>query len=326
MGSRIIRLFFILFSYGSLSAQMPEVVFMPHWLPQAQFAGYYVAQAKGFYEEAGIKVKIVHPSASIMPTESLLSGKVDVISLFLVTAMTTVGNGAEIVNIAQMSQNSALLFVTKKSKNIKTIQELNGKKIGIWKSGFDEIPKSLVNSLNLKVTWVPILSSINMFMLDGVDAMTVMWYNEYDQIINAGYNPEELNTFFFSRQGCNMPEDGLYCLKNTYNTRKQDLRKFAEASLKGWEYAENHPEEAIEIVLEVMKKNHIPTNYAHQQWMLEKVLQLMKPPSEKGNKGYLSKITYEKDANKLLSNGFLKSIVPYSEFFMPVLSFKINDQ
>jgi len=326
MTSRIVRLFVILFSCGSLSAQMPEVVFMPHWLPQAQFAGYYVAQEKGFYEEAGIKVKIVHPSASIMPTESLLSGKVDVISLFLVTAMTTVGNGAEMVNIAQMSQNSALLFVTKKSKNIKTIQELSGKKIGIWKSGFDEIPKSLVNSLNIKVIWVPILSSINMFMLDGVDAMTVMWYNEYDQIINAGYNPEELNTFFFSRHGCNMPEDGLYCLKNTYNTRKQDLRKFAEASLKGWEYAETHPEETIEIVLEVMKKNHIPTNYAHQQWMLEKVLELMKPPLEKGNKGYLSEITYEKAAKKLLSNGFLKSITPYSEFFKPVLSFKNDDQ
>ena len=53
--------YFLLWSYA-LQAQ--RIVFTPQWTPQSQFAGYYVAQEKGFYQEAGIEVIIKHPSAS----------------------------------------------------------------------------------------------------------------------------------------------------------------------------------------------------------------------------------------------------------------------
>nr|HPR33913.1 ABC transporter substrate-binding protein [Prolixibacteraceae bacterium] len=179
-------LIILIFTRGILLfGQLPEITFTPHWLPQAQFAGYYMALEKGIYTAEGVDVTIVHPSAAVMATEKLLSGESDVISLFLITALSVKDKGVDLVNIAQFSQNSALLFVAKKSKNIRLLDDLNQKRIGIWKSGFDEVPKALVNSHNFKVTWVPILSSVNMFMMDGVDAMTVMWYNEYDQIINA---------------------------------------------------------------------------------------------------------------------------------------------
>ena len=76
------------------------------------------------------------------------------------------------------------MIVDKKKKNFKSIKDLQNKRIGIWKSGFDEIPKALIAANRINVTWVPILSSINMFIEDGIDAMTVMSYNEYDQIIS----------------------------------------------------------------------------------------------------------------------------------------------
>lgn len=310
---------FTLLYIPEVNGQKGTITFMPQWLPQAQFAGYYMAMEKGFYKDEGVDVKIVHPSASLIATESLKNGDVDVISLFLVSAITSVDKGVNLVNIAQLSQNSGLLFVTKKDKNITSIRDLNGKKVGIWKSGFDEIPKSVIQTHNLKVTWVPLLSSVNMFMMDGIDVMTVMWYNEYDQIINSGYNPEELKTFFFSDLGFNIPEDGLYCLDSTYQNKKDELQKFVRATLKGWEYARNHQEETIQVVLNYMKKEHVPTNYAHQKWMLEKVLQLMKPKATHVKNGVLQLEHFNKAQDHLFNGKFISKKINYSDFFKPVL-------
>ena len=317
--SLFLILFFIISNFLYAQTTYSKIRFMPHWLPQSQFAGYYIAQQKGFYQQEGIEVEIIHPSASVEGSEYLIEGKVDIISFFLVSALTEVDKGTQMVNIAQLSQNSALLFVAKKEKNFKSLNDLTGKKIGIWESGFDELPKSLLEKKKMKVKWVPILSSISMFMLDGIDAMTVMWYNEYDQIINAGFNPDELTTFFFSNYGYNIPEDGLYCLSKTYQTRKDDLQKFVKATLKGWEYARSHPEEALKIVLEVMKKEHISTNYAHQKWMLEKILELMIPSAPNTKKGVLYETDFIKAQNALLDGGFVTRKIPYKDFYKPVL-------
>jgi len=147
--------------------------------------------------------------------------------------------------------------------------------MGIWSSDFDDIPIALMRENNYDIESVLVLSSINLFLVDGIDAITVMYYNEYDQIINSGINEDELNTFFFSDYGFDIPEDGLYCLEKTYLTKKEALLKFAEATLKGWEYASSHKEYTIDLVVEKMKEAHLPNNHAHQRWMLDKVLELM---------------------------------------------------
>ncbi len=292
---------------------------MPQWLPQAQFAGYYMALQKGFYSELGLQVKIIHPNASRIATESLKNKEVDVISLFLVSALTAQDSGVPLVNIGQISQNSALMIVAKKSKNFKTIKDLQHKRIGIWKSGFDEIPKAMIAANHLNVTWVPILSSINMFIEDGIDAMTVMSYNEYDQIINAGFNPEELTIFKFSDLGFNIVEDGLYCLDSTRQTRQQDLQKFVQATLKGWAYAEQHREETLQVVLEWMKKEHVATNYAHQKWMLDQMCLLMKSPSKNIKNGQLSETDFNKARAVLYQSAVIKTKIPFILFYKPVV-------
>lgn len=310
----------LLFSIISF-AQLPKIIFSPHWLPQAQFAGYYVAQEKGFYKQEGIDVDIVHPSASVMASDLLRSGKSDVVSLFLITALSEKQKGCNLVNIAQISQNSALIFVAKKDKNINNLKDLNDKKIGIWESGFDEVPKALIKSNNYSVNWVPILSSINMFMIGGIDAMTVMSYNEYDQIINAGINPDELSTFYFSDYGYNIPEDGIYCLNKTRITRKDDLEKFVKGTLKGWEYAHNHQEEALEIVLHLMKEAHIPTNIAHQSWMLNQVLELIETGTKNVKKGELAESDFHKTQSILLDEKIIEKKIHFNEFYKPVIDF-----
>jgi len=123
-----VLILFYLLAFNVLGQDLPKMTFSPHWLPQAQFAGYYVAEKKGFYHAEGIDVRIKHPSVSINATELLAKGESDVISSFLITGISAKISGLDLVNIAQLSQNSALLFVSKKEKNIKSLANLNGKK------------------------------------------------------------------------------------------------------------------------------------------------------------------------------------------------------
>lgn len=299
--------------------QLPKLTFTPHWLPQAQFAGYYVADKMGFFRAEGIDVEIVHPSASVNAMESLINGQSDIISLFLITAISSKNSGNDIVNIGQFSQNSALLFVSKKERNINKLADLNGKEIGVWSSGFDEVGKALIRSNNYTVEWIPILSTINLFLIGGIDVMTVMSFNEYNQIINSGFNEDELNTFFFSDYGYNIPEDGIYCLNKTLALRKGDLEKFMRATLKGWEYAKEHRAETIDMVLEIMKKEHIPTNKTHQSWMLDKVLELIEPGTKNAKKGELAESDFHKAQSVLIDGGYMKGRVEFNDFYKPVL-------
>ena len=193
----LILLFLSVWFSGNISAQK-KLVFSTHWLPQAQFAGYYMAQKMGFYQDAGLNVAIIHPPATVNAVEYLQSGKADIVSLFLITAIEKRLEGLDIVNIAQMSEHSAIMFVAKKGKGIETLDDLDGKKIGIWKSGFEEVPNALIQTHGFDVEWVPIMSSVNLFLMDGIDLMTVMWYNEYDQIYLSGINHDEMKAFYLS--------------------------------------------------------------------------------------------------------------------------------
>jgi NitT/TauT family transport system substrate-binding protein len=307
----------VLFSICSFG-QLPKLTFTPHWLPQAQFAGYYVANKMGFYRAEGIDVEIVHPSASVNAIESLINGQSDIISLFLISAISLKSSGVDLVNVGQFSQNSALLFVTKKESNINKLSDLNGKEIGVWSSGFDEVGKALIHSNNYQVKWIPILSTINLFLIGGIDAMTVMSFNEYNQIVNSGFDEDELNTFFFSDYGYNIPEDGIYCLNKTLKLRKSDLEKFMRATLKGWDYAREHRAETIDIVLELMKEEHIPTNKTHQSWMLDKVLELIEPGTKNVKKGELAETDFHKAQSVLIDGGYMNGKIEFNDFYKPV--------
>ncbi|MDZ7776991.1 MAG: ABC transporter substrate-binding protein [Bacteroidales bacterium] len=283
---------------GGAAAQKPTLTFVPQWLPQAQFAGYYVALDKGFYQEAGLSLQLRHPRADVSAMELLKKGEADVISSFLLDGIKERVFGEPLVNIGQLTQHSSLMIVTKKKRGITKLEDLNGKKLAIWSSGFDMLPKALFREKGIDVEFVPILNTINLFLVDGVDAMTVMYYNEYDQIINSGINKEELNTFFFNDyKGFDIPEDGLYCLKETYQNRKEDLQKFVEATLRGWEYAREHKDYTIDLVVAEMNKAHLPNNEVHQRWMLDKMLEQIKSGDKEVKKGRLLEEDYYRALN-----------------------------
>ncbi len=298
VASNILLLCLLSLSGSSIYAQEKEssnkIIFTPQWLPQAQFAGYYVALDQGFYSQAGLDVQITHPSPSTNTLDMLAQGKSHVVSAFLMHGLKAIKQGAPIKHIAQMQQHSSLMIVTRKESNIENIPDLDGKKLGIWDNGFDDLIFALFESEGICVKIVRISNTVNLFLEKGVDAMTVMYYNEYNQIINSGIDHHELNVFFMKELGLDIPEDALFCLQESWEKEPAKMDSFVKASLKGWEYAAQNKEYALELVEQYMKQANLPTNRVQQRWMLDKIIENMEPYGKTVKKGELDQKDYNR--------------------------------
>jgi len=299
----------------SQGQELTAVSFLPQWAPQAQFAGYYVAYQKKFYRNANLDVNILRGGPDQMATECLENDRVDFCSMFLTTGITKRAQGVKVVNIAQVVQRSALMLVTKKSSGIHSPEDLQGKKVGLWGGDFRVQTDAFFRKYHLSVQGIPQSTSLNLFLRGGVDAASAMWYNEYHTIMNAGIDPDELTIFLLSDHGLNFPEDGLYCMEDTFKKNPTLCCDFAEASIEGWRYAFAHPEEAVDIVLEYMSEAKIASNRAHQRWMLSRMKDIILPSDGGTNMGLLKEEQYLQVAQELERNGFIDRIPDFSEIF-----------
>jgi NitT/TauT family transport system substrate-binding protein len=314
----LLLLFLLLLNPDLLTAEsgrLKKASFIPHWSPQAQFAGYYVALEKGFYKKYGLDLTIIPGGPNRSPIDYLRQKKATFGSLWLCSAMEQRDQGLKLVNLAQMMQRSALMLIAKKSSGIKTIQDLEGKKIGMWRNEFQIQPKALFKKYNLQVKIIPQSFSINLFLRDGVDLASAMWYNEYHTILNSGLNPEELTPIFFFEHGLNFPEDGLYCLEETWETDRQSAQAFAQASLEGWLYAFSHTEESLNIVMKFMSLANVPANRVHQKWMLARMKDLMVEENPKDAFGKLKQDDYDLVARELKAVGLIRKIDHFPSFY-----------
>ena len=249
-----------------------KFIFSPQWTAQAQFAGYYVALEKGFYQEAGLDVEIVHPSASRSALERIRSDESHATTLMLCQAMEIVDKGFPLVNILQTSMNNATVIVSAKDEDPLTQK---GMRVGTWSAGFDQMPICLSVREGLNYQWVPFASGLNLFLAGAIDATLAMSYNEYYQLIQSGATITEKNVYRFSEHGYNVQEDGVYVSKKYYESHRDETRRFADASRRGWIWAVEHPEETLEIVMDYVRKNHIATNRVLQKLMLDEILRLL---------------------------------------------------
>lgn len=314
MKAKLIVLF-ILLGLATHSQAQTRLVFTPQWTAQAQFAGFYVADAKGFYKEAGLNVSIEHPSSSNPNINRLKMGQCQFITLHLVSAMKFIDEGIQLVNISQHFQQNTQMIVS--HKPLKGIESLRGMKIGHWKSGFSELAFSMNNRYDLNIQWVPFISHINLYISNAIDATMAMSYNEYFQLKIAGQKIQKDQTLYFRDIGYNVPEDGVYTTASFYKSHKQEVEKFAEATRKGWEWAYNNPEETLDIVMMYCQANNVATNRVVQEWMLQECLKVL------SNKN-TGKRTYTLDpkgldlANQLMTEGgVIKQAISYQQITQP---------
>ncbi|OGW38930.1 MAG: ABC transporter substrate-binding protein, partial [Nitrospirae bacterium RBG_13_39_12] len=247
--------------------------------------------------------------------EFLEKGKADFATIWLSTAIQKRSQGIKLINIGQIVQRSALMLVAKKSRGINKPEDINNRKVSLWKEEFQIQPKAFFKKYNLKVKVIPQSFSVNLFLRDGVDVASAMWYNEYHSILNSGINPEELTTFFFYDHGLNFPEDGIYTLEKNFTENPSLSCAFVKASIEGWQYAFAHPDEALDIILKYMSIAKIPANRVHQKWMLERMKDLICPRDSKMPIGTLLKSDFLRAEKELKENGFIKKIPDIESFF-----------
>ncbi|MFH1477531.1 MAG: ABC transporter substrate-binding protein [Verrucomicrobiota bacterium] len=296
------------------SADVQPVIFVPQWEPQAQFAGYYVAVEKGFYARHGLTVTILRGGPDQPIGRLLQEGQADFATTFLTSALEKRSiHGLPLVNIAQMVQRSSLMLVARKSSGIRTPADLRGKTVSLWPD-FAVRPKALFRKFGVEPRVLTQGATINLFLRGAVDAASAMWYNEYHLLINSGLDEPDLTIFFYDQFGLNFPEDGIYCLAPTLQQNPDRCRRFVRASIDGWQYAFQHPEEALDIVMRQVTAANRPTNRVHQRWMLSRMQDIMRPPGALPW-GTLTEADYLRVARELKDAGQIDAIPAWNEFY-----------
>jgi NitT/TauT family transport system substrate-binding protein len=287
-----------------------KFVFTPQWTAHAQFAGYYVAKEKGFYKQAGIDVDIVHPSVSQTAMNRLQNRESQATTLQLCQAMELIDNGIPLVNILQTSMNNGTVIVSRRDKDPLTQR---GARVGMWHAGFSQIPICMSIKEKLNYKWIRFTSNVDLFLKGAIDATLAMSYNEYYQLMQMGFTFTENNVYRFCDHGYNIQEDGVYMRRDYYEAHKDQARKFAQASKKGWEWAAEHPEETLDIVMKYVHENHITTNRVLQRLMLKEVLRLQIDQKSK-KREFRLRPDMVKSASKLMKEcQLLKNEVTYNQ-------------
>jgi NitT/TauT family transport system substrate-binding protein len=282
-----------------------KVTLQLKWVTQAQFGGYYVAKDKGFYKEEGLDVTIKPGGPDVAPEQVLMGGGADVVVDWMPGALAAREKGAAMVNIAQPFKHSGLELTCLASTGIKTPADLKGRTLGVWFSGNEYPFLNWMNKLGLKTDGSPggvkVLKqgfNVDPLIQKQADCISTMTYNEYWQVIDAGYKPEQLVVFKYEDQGVATLEDGLYVMEDKLKDPAfvDKMARFVKASMKGWAYARAHTEEAVKIVLD-NDSTGAQTEH-HQTQMMSEINKLTT-----GSDGRLDKADYERTVKTLLTGG-----------------------
>ena len=126
--------------------------FRPQWVPQTQFAGYYMAHKQGLYKDLGIDVEIKDGGPGLVGIQEVIAGETDFATGWLISAVQFRAKGQKLVLIGQMFQKSALLLVAKKAKGIETVKDFSGKTMGVWPADFQIPPRPLSANTGLETS------------------------------------------------------------------------------------------------------------------------------------------------------------------------------
>ena len=275
------------------------------WVTQAQFAGYYVALDKGFYEAEGLDVTILAGGPDIAPPQVLAGGGADAMLNWMPSALAAREKGLPVVNIAQPFKKSGLMLTCWKDTGITKVEDFRGKTIGVWFFGNEYPFLSWMSQVGIPteggadgVTVLKQGFNVDPLLNREADCISTMTYNEYGQVIDAGVNPDELVTFKYEEQGVATLEDGIYVLEENINDPVfvDKMVRFVRASMEGWKYAEANAEEAAGIILDNDETG--AQNEAAQIRMMGEIAKLTA-----GSTGALDVADFDRTVATLLSGG-----------------------
>jgi NitT/TauT family transport system substrate-binding protein len=293
----------VLMLAGAASAE--DVTLQLKWVTQAQFAGYYVALDQGFYEEEGLNVTIKPGGPDIAPPQVIAGGGADVIVEWMPAALAAREAGLPLVNIAQPFKSSGMMLTCRNDSGVTSTDDFKGQTLGVWFFGNEYPFLSWMSTLGIPteggedgVTVLKQGFNVDPLLQNQAACISTMTYNEYWQVIDAGFTPEDLTVFKYEDQGVATLEDGLYVLEDRLEDPAfvETMAKFVRASMKGWKWAEENPDEAAMIVLENDETG--AQTEEHQKRMMGEIAKLTA-----GSNGALDPADYERTVQTLLAAG-----------------------
>jgi NitT/TauT family transport system substrate-binding protein len=270
------------------SAAKDKVTVQLKWVTQAQFAGYYAALEKGYYDDENLDVSIKVGGPDITPEQVVASGGAEFGLDWLPSLLATRDKGSDLVNIAQVFARSGMTELTWKDSGISDVAGMKGKKVGVWCCGnefelFAALTKNNIDPKNKSdVTIVNQPFDMNLFLQNQVEAAAAMTYNELAQVLETKnpdtgqlYTLDDLNVITMEDAGTAMLEDGVF-VKGDWisDTKNQDIAtRFLKASFRGWIFCRDNQDECLQIVLD----NGPTLGEGHQRWQLNEINALIWP-------------------------------------------------
>ena len=289
---------------GGVAAAADSVTLQLKWVTQAQFAGYYVAKDKGFYAEEDLDVEINPGGPDIAPPQVIAGGGADVIVDWMPSALASRERGLSIVNIAQPFKSSGMMLTCLKDTGITSPEDFRGRTLGVWFFGNEYPFLSWMSQLGIPTdgsdNGVTVLKqgfNVSPLLQRQADCISTMTYNEYWQVIDAGFTPDDLVVFKYEDQGVATLEDGLYVMEDQLSDPAfvDKMVRFVRASMRGWKDAEENPDEAADIVLENDATG--AQTEKHQRRMMGEIAKLTA-----GSDGSLAPADYERTVETLLAS------------------------
>jgi NitT/TauT family transport system substrate-binding protein len=297
--------------------KLTKITLQLKWVTQAQFAGYYEAKAKGYYEKAGLDVTIKPGGPNIVPEQVVAGGQAQFGIDWLSSLMLSRAKGVPLVSIDQVFNKSGLTLITWKDTGINTIAKMKDKTVANWLFGNEfEVFAALAakgmdpaHNKGVKIYQQPF--SMDFFLKRQADAASAMTYNELAQVLEAKnpktgklYTLKDLNVIKMQDVGTAMLEDNIFTttdyLKNPANVAT--AKKFVAASLQGWIYCRDHLNDCVNTVL--AQGTALPKG--HQRWMMNEINALIWP-APKGI-GIMDPASYKRSAKIVAKYGKLKTV------------------
>ncbi|MNW42717.1 putative thiamine biosynthesis protein [compost metagenome] len=288
------------------------------WVPQTQFAGYYVALDKGYYKEEGLDVEILPGGPDIVPEQQVANGAAEIGNSWVASLLSHQEQGFPIIEIAQISQKSGMLLVSKKSAGINSPADLKGKKVGSWMGGLEFEILALFKKYNLEAPKDVELAkqgfTMDQLLNDQLDAASALTHNEYPILLEQGLKESDLNVIDMNEEGVAMLQDNLFANTEWLEKNKDAAAKFLRASFKGWQDTINNPEEAVDIVMKSADKDS--TTREHQLNMAIAIGKLVLPEgADPSQIGQINKESFQQTADIAYEFGVVKNKVDLSKAY-----------
>ncbi|MFA5594791.1 MAG: ABC transporter substrate-binding protein [Trueperaceae bacterium] len=323
-----------------MAQELIPINFQSKWFPQAQFAGYFVAQDKGFYAEEGLVVTVLD-GGNVNPTVAVASGNADFGTDWVANILTQRDQGLEVVNIAQVYQTSGYRLVALKTSGIEEMADMAGRKVGVWAFGNEFAAEAVFAAAGLTSNLDPTETNPDVDAVvyafdpslvfpNEVDVASAMTYNELDQIIGLGYELDVLNVLDPAVIGADLLEDSIFATPATLATDNfkgsglsgaEVAQRFLRASIRGWEYAVANQAEAVDIVLAhcgdtCAGSGSRQSPLIHQTWQMAEVAKLVKPSPDTAV-GALDREAFERSVNLLVEVGLIENAYTWDEAVDP---------